>query len=62
MGDLSNCALNGVPTSDLLKHTLKVTGDQVLHNDVSFGSLYVNQLNVHSINGVNVSGVLVNPN
>lgn len=58
-GLLVNSTLNGVPVADMLRNTLKVTGDQVLSNPVSFSDLYVNKLSVETINGVNISAVMM---
>ncbi|KAH7986972.1 hypothetical protein HPB49_025940 [Dermacentor silvarum] len=57
VGQLVDSTLNGVPLVDMLRNSLKVTGDQVLDVPVSFNDLYVNNLNVQTINGINISGV-----
>ncbi|KAK8757502.1 hypothetical protein V5799_004857 [Amblyomma americanum] len=58
-GLVVDTTLNGVPLVDMLGNTLKVTGDQVLNVPVSFGDLYVNNLNVQTINGINISAVMM---
>uniref|UniRef100_A0A023G4S2 Putative secreted protein n=1 Tax=Amblyomma triste TaxID=251400 RepID=A0A023G4S2_AMBTT len=58
-GLLVDTTLNGVPVADMLGNTLKVTGDQVLNIPVSFADLYVNNLDVHAINGINISAVMM---
>ncbi|KAL3216061.1 hypothetical protein MRX96_033237 [Rhipicephalus microplus] len=56
---LVDTTLNGVPLADLLKNTLKATGDQVISVPVSFNNLYVNNLNTRTINGINISDVML---
>nr|XP_050029863.2 uncharacterized protein LOC126525933 [Dermacentor andersoni] len=59
VGQLVDSTLNGVPLVDMLRNTLKVTGDQVLNVPVSFSDLYVNNLNAQTINGINISDVML---
>ncbi|KAL1472937.1 hypothetical protein MTO96_022708 [Rhipicephalus appendiculatus] len=56
---LVDTTLNGVPLVDLLRNTLKATGDQVINVPVSFNNLYVNNLNTRTINGINISDVML---
>ncbi|KAH6942437.1 hypothetical protein HPB50_005500 [Hyalomma asiaticum] len=59
VAQLVDSTLNGVPLVDMLRSTLKVTGDQVIDVPVAFSDLYVNNLNVRTINGINISDVML---
>lgn len=59
VAQLVDSTLNGVPLVDMLRSTLKVIGDQVIDVPVAFSDLYVNNLNVRTINGINISDVML---